>query len=557
MKGGDVIFRFKGDSKELEKTKNSVTSNLKASTIMLGNLMSSAVEKVGSALLGLGKDALQGMADLEQNVGGVKKIFGDSADTVIENSKKAYETAGIDANTYMEQITSFSASLLQSVGGDTAKAAKIADQAIIDMADNANTFGTSIEDIQHAYQGFAKQNYTMLDNLKLGYGGTKEEMERLLSDAEKLSGVKYDISNLDDVYNAIHVIQEELKITGTTGEEAASTISGSVASAKSAFENFLSGAGGIEEVVSTFTTAGTNIANKIVEMAPQIITGLTTLITNLVPMISPLLQQLLPPLIQGLGQILIALVEALPDLIQILGDMLPTIIEMISSMLPEITTALIEGLIVLIQVLAEQFPILLPQIIDAILQIIPLLIDCLPDLINAGFQLLGGIIAGLLNAVPTLIMRLADIGYSIVGAFKNINLVDIGSNLLKGLWNGIKSAKDWVLDKIASIGTSIMNKVKSIFGIHSPSKEFAWVGQMNMEGLEEGMEDMQPDLQKTIDGMFDLSPSLYNNASNNLSPQVYVVNNINMKQDPLGQMVNDIKTFSGGSKNDYNYGMGV
>lgn len=168
MNGGEVIFKFKGDDKDLEKKTNGVASKLKASTIAIGNLMSSAIEKVGSSLLGLGKDALQGVADLEQNIGGVETLFKDSADTVIENSKKAYTTAVIDANKYMEQITSFSASLLQSLGGDTAEAAKVGDMAIQDIADNSNKFGTAIESIQNAYQGFAKQNYTMLDNLKLG-----------------------------------------------------------------------------------------------------------------------------------------------------------------------------------------------------------------------------------------------------------------------------------------------------------------------------------------------------------------------------------------------------
>lgn len=168
MNGGEVIFKFKGDDKDLEKKTNGVAGKLKASTIAIGNLMSSAIEKVGSSLLGLGKDALQGVADLEQNVGGVETLFKDTADTVIENSKKAYTTAGIDANKYMEQITSFSASLLQSLGGDTEEAAKVGDMAIQDMADNSNKFGTAIENIQNAYQGFAKQNYTLLDNLKLG-----------------------------------------------------------------------------------------------------------------------------------------------------------------------------------------------------------------------------------------------------------------------------------------------------------------------------------------------------------------------------------------------------
>lgn len=562
MNGGEVIFKFKGDDKDLEKKTNGVTGKLKASTVALGNLMSSAIEKVGSSLLGLGKDALQGVADLEQNIGGVETLFKDSADTVIENSKKAYTTAGIDANKYMEQITSFSASLLQSLGGDTAEAAKVGDMAIQDMADNSNKFGTAIENIQNAYQGFAKQNYTMLDNLKLGYGGTKTEMERLLADAEKISGVKYDISNLNDVFNAIHVIQEELDVTGTTAKEASTTISGSINSAKSAFSNFLSGAGGIEEVISTFTTAGTNISNAIVKMAPQIITGLTTLLNNLVPLIGPLLQAILPALIQGTSTLIMGLVQALPGIIQILMGMLPTIIQELANMLPVILTSLIQGLVMIIQELAKQLPILIPVIIDAILSTIPMLIDNLPLFIEAGFKLLGGLIAGILNALPVLLMRANEIVVDLVEYFKGMPKMmwDCGKNLIQGLWNGIKSAKDWVLDKIAGIGNSIMKKIKGIFGIHSPSTEFAWVGKMNMLGLEKGMEDMKGQVNSTVGGMFDdmfsLSPSLYGSSSTNLSPQINVVVNNNMEQDPLGQMVNNIKTFSGGSKNDYNYGMG-
>ena len=560
MNGGEVIFKFKGDDKDLEKKTNGVTGKLKASTVALGNLMSSAIEKVGSSLLGLGKDALQGVADLEQNIGGVETLFKDSADTVIENSKKAYTTAGIDANKYMEQITSFSASLLQSLGGDTAEAAKVGDMAIQDMADNSNKFGTAIENIQNAYQGFAKQNYTMLDNLKLGYGGTKTEMERLLADAEKISGVKYDISNLNDVFNAIHVIQEELDVTGTTAKEASTTISGSINSAKSAFSNFLSGAGGIEEVISTFTTAGTNISNAIVKMAPQIITGITTLLNNLVPLIGPLLQAILPALIQGTSTLIMGLVQALPGIIQILMGMLPTIIQELANMLPVILTSLIQGLVMIIQELANQLPTLIPVIIDAILSTIPMLIDNLPLFIEAGFKLLGGLIAGILNALPILLARAGEIVVDLVEYFKGMPKMmwDCGKNLIQGLWNGIKSAKDWVLDKIAGIGNSIMKKIKGIFGIHSPSTEFAWVGMMNMLGLEKGMEDMKGQVNSTVGGMFDdmfsLSPSLYGSSSTNLSPQINVVVNNNMEQDPLGQMVNNIKTFSGGCKNDYNYG---
>lgn len=394
------------------------------------------------------------------------------------------------------------------------------------------------------------------------YGGTKTEMERLLADAEKISGVKYDISNLNDVFNAIHVIQEELDVTGTTAKEASTTISGSINSAKSAFSNFLSGAGGIEEVISTFTTAGTNISNAIIKMAPQIITGLTTLLNNLVPMIAPLLQAILPALIQGTSTLIMGLVQALPSIIQILMDMLPTIIQELANMLPIILEALIQGLIMIIQALAQQLPTLIPVIIDAILSTIPILIDNLPLFIEAGFQLLIGLLQGLIQAVPKLLSYIPKIITSLVGYFMELpkKLVNIGKNMVMGIWNGIKNVSKWILDKIKGFGKSILNGIKSIFGIHSPSTEFAWIGKMNMVGLEEGMEDMKGQVNSTVDGMFDdmfsLSPSLYGSSSTNLSPQINVVVNNNMEQDPLGQMVNNIKTFSGGSKNDYNYGMG-
>ena len=207
--------------------------------------------------------------------------------------------------------------------------------------------------------------------------------------------------------------------------------------------------------------------------------------------------------------------------------------------------------------LPEQLPVLIPIIIDAILSMIPVLIENLPLFIKAGYQLIIGVLTGLINAVPKLLEYIPKLIKSIVNYFKQLPemMVEVGGNLIKGLWDGIKNLGSWVVDKIKGLGSSIMSAVKGIFGIHSPSTEFAFVGKMNMLGLEKGMEDMQPQIQKSIDGMFDLSPNLYGNTSTNLSPQVNVVNNINMTQDPLGQMVNDIKTFGGGAKNDYNYGM--
>ena len=233
--------------------------------------LGSVVKEVGSAFIKIGKQALDSYADYEQLVGGVETLFKDNASTVENYANNAYKTAGLSANEYMETVTAFSASLLQSLNGDTAKSAEVADMAITDMADNANKMGTSMDMIQNAYQGFAKQNYTMLDNLKLGYGGTKSEMERLLADAQKISGVKYDISNLNDVYQAIHVIQGELGITGTTAKEASTTIQGSVSAMKSAWSNMLTGIaddnadfdGLVNNLVESIGTAAENIMPRV------------------------------------------------------------------------------------------------------------------------------------------------------------------------------------------------------------------------------------------------------------------------------------------------------
>lgn len=263
---GSLTYKTDLDKNGFEKGINSI----KASTVAAGNIMADAIKDVIGKVVELGKSAVNSYADLEQNVGGVETLFKKSSDKVIKNAEKAYKTAGISANNYMSTVTSFSASLLQSLSGDTEKAADVADMALIDMADNANKFGTSMESIQNAYQGFAKQNYTMLDNLKLGYGGTKEEMERLLEDAQKISGVKYDITNLNDVFQAIHVIQQELDITGTTAKEAEETISGSVASMKAAWDNFLNGSGTFDQFVDSAKIAFENIAKAVAELLPRI-----------------------------------------------------------------------------------------------------------------------------------------------------------------------------------------------------------------------------------------------------------------------------------------------
>lgn len=270
------------DTKINEKGFNDGISKLgslgKSGLSMVSKTMTGAIAAVGTGAAAIIKSSLGVVANMEQQVGGVETLFKDSANTVIENANKAYKTAGMSANNYMETVTSFSASLLQSLGGDTAKAASYADRAIVDMSDNANKMGTNMRDIQNAYQGFAKQNYTMLDNLKLGYGGTQEEMKRLISDASKMTdvqkelGVTVDASSLSfgNIVNAISVVQKQMGITGTTSKEAATTIEGSVNSAKAAWENFEAGVISANDLVDTFWTAAQNIFTNLGQIIPRL-----------------------------------------------------------------------------------------------------------------------------------------------------------------------------------------------------------------------------------------------------------------------------------------------
>lgn len=568
MADGSVTINFDGNTKDLENDINGISNKIKSGFSKIGSIASTALKggtvAIGTtsvALAGLGTASVNSYADLEQNVGGIETLFKGSADKVIKNAENAYKTAGMSANQYMETVTGFSASLLQSLGGDTEKAADSANMALIDMADNANKMGTSMESIQYAYQGFAKQNYTMLDNLKLGYGGTKEEMERLLADAQKITGVKYDISNLNDVFNAIHVIQGELGITGTTAQEAATTITGSVASMKSAFDNFLNGSGTIEQLVETGTTSIQNIINAVGQLLPQLIQSIANATPQIISSINQIFPQILnllitnaPTILSSIGQILLALSTTLlnymPQILQIAMQLIESFIYGIISMLPQIIEMGITLIVQLITGIAQMLPELIPQAINAVITLVEGLLDNIDQLIDAGIQLLLGLADGLINALPqlvdkiptiidklitaitnnmpkmmkagiTLIIKLAEglikaipnlignipqIITSLVNGFKNYfsNIAEIGSDLVKGIWEGIKNAKDWLLNKIKGWGNGILNGIKSFFGIHSPSKLFADEIGENLGlgigvGFDDSLSDVYRDMQKAVE----------------------------------------------------------
>lgn len=550
--GGNVIYHFLGDTKELEQKVNGLKGIIGKGAKLGGALMGAVATGsaiAGKALVDVSKQAIDAYADIEQSVGGVETLFGESADKVIENARRAYKTAGVDANTYMQGVNSFAASLLQSVEGNTEKAVETADMAFQDMSDNANKFGSDMESITRAYQSFARGQFTLLDNLKLGYGGTRGEMERLLADAEAISGIHYDINNLNDMYQAIHVIQTQMGITGTTAKEAMSTISGSVNSAKMAIRNLISGEGSVDDVIETVTQAGTNLANAFVKIAPRIADALVGVINGLLPLLPGLLQTILPVLVNATVSLMQGLAQALPGIIKTLAPMLPDIIE-----------AVLQGLVEISYALAEAMPEIVPAIIEALVDSIVALCENVDTLLEASVALIGGLVQGISIALPKLVQQAPRIiGALVQGLLQAIGLGELGKTgrqMIEGLWNGIVGAKNWIVNKVKGLAKSILDGMKNALGIHSPSTEFAFLGKMSVLGYTDQLEDMKGDLNEAIQSTFSLSPELSNTSSLHYSPNVIVNNQMNMTTDPLGQVVGNIKTFANGAKNDYNYGMG-
>ena len=426
--------------------------------VFSGQMMTRAVD----SLVNLGKTALSSVGALEQNVGGVETLFGDTADAVIAAADRAYQTAGMSANDYMSTVTSFSASLLQSLGGNTEEAAKVADMAIIDMADNANKMGTSMDMIQNAYQGFAKQNYTMLDNLKLGYGGTKTEMERLLADAQKLTGVKYDINNLNDVYQAIHVIQEEMGITGTTAKEASETLEGSMAAAKAAWDNFMNGSGDADQLADAFATAADNIVKTLAEIIPRFAETLPALAGAIVSQIPGLAAAIVPAALSAGQSILEQARDAVTafDFVAAAEDIVQKITDFISSdglgsflgCLVDIFTGIVNGI-------SSMLPVLLPALVELIAYTVTTLIDQLPALLECALQLIIGLADGLLAALPVLIAALPEIINSVVSFLVAAvpQILQAGITLLLALIEAIPVIVPQIVAALPQIITAIIN----------------------------------------------------------------------------------------------------
>lgn len=431
----------------------------------VGVAMGAVVTVAAATAVKLGKEVVNAYADYEQLVGGVDTLFKGSSQKLQSYASNAYKTAGLSANDYMETVTGFSASLIQSLGGDTDKSVKYADMAITDMADNANKMGTDMSLIQNAYQGFAKQNYTMLDNLKLGYGGTKEEMQRLLSDAEKISGVKYDISSYADVVDAIHVMQESMDIAGTTAKEAEGTISGSVNALKSSVTNLVVGFGDAnadldvlcENVVTAFQTVLENIS-PIVE---NLISALPTVITTLLESAGEMLPTVLETLAELFAQVLEGLLQLLPQLIPVAVSALLTITNAIVENLPLLIESATLLVATLVQGLADALPTLIPTTVNAVMTIVQGLLDSLPSILDVGLELVSALAQGILDALPDLISKLPQIIMGIVTFLLNSipQIIQTGINLLTSLVSALPNIITAIVKAIPQIINGIINAV--------------------------------------------------------------------------------------------------
>lgn len=534
---GSVVIKIKGDDspfqKVLGKIGSAVNTAVKASA--------AAVGAASAGVAALGTACINAYADYEQLVGGVETLFKDSAETIHSFADNAYKTAGLSANEYMETVTSFSASLLQSLDGDTEKAAAAADLAITDMADNANKMGTAMESIQDAYQGFAKQNYTMLDNLKLGYGGTKEEMQRLLADAEKLSGVKYDLSSYADVVEAIHVIQTEMGITGTTAEEASTTIQGSVASMKAAWANLMVGMAddtqNFDMLLSNFIESIGTVADNLLPrigvviegmgklvagLAPEIASALPTLTNELLPNLVDLGVQSISALVQGIqengdslaagalsivGTLAKGIAELLPmvadtaaslavsladGLTESLPNIIPIAIETISTLVENLTenaNTVIDAGIQIILALGEGLIAALPQLIETVPQIViniaNVINDNAPKLVDTALYLITRLATGLLAATPTILANIPKIIEAIVAAFMAFQWLNLGKQLIDGVANGVKKAGE----SMATAAKNAFSKFKAKITGSEVATELKNIGKYIIDGIVGGIKN--------------------------------------------------------------------
>ena len=579
--GGSVIFNFKGDSKDVKSKLADITKNFAETGKLIGKGIVAGTTVAMAGITALVKKSVEAYAEFEQLNGGLEALFGKGSanmQRVTKMSEDAYKNLTMSQNQYLSAFEK-SYSIINNGIGKNADAIEYTNKMLSISSDLYNTYGGTVETYQSAINWALKGTYSYLDNLNVGIKGTKEGFIEAANKSGVLNKNIKDTSELtnDEILNVIEYYTKSAGALGRTQKEAGETIQGSMNMMKSSWENLVAG----------FSKDGANVK----KLMKQFINSAGTFVKNILPIIQTAINSILELLPSIIKEITSRLPQAITMIIGTLANMLPTIISLLINLTVSVINALVQAL-----------PTLIPQLIDAILTGILTLLDNIDLLVDCGIQLIWGLIKGIFLAIPVLVQKAPQIIIKLVSALvKSLIKIDqfarsipsriwngiktalpqliskmptviqnavaklkegltkfrdIGKNIIKGLWQGAKDMKDYVVNKFKGLGKSILGGMKKALGIKSPSKEFAIIGRFSMLGYQEGLEQMQPQIDKAINGMFNLSPSMTGTMNNTLSPKVNVVNNVNVETDPLGQMVSKIKTFSGGAKNDYNYGYG-
>ena len=501
------------------------------------NAIKDGMVAITKAAVSLGKEVVMAYADFEQLEGGVKKLFGDNDwQAVVNNAQNAFKTAGMSANEYMETVTSFSASLISSLGGDTKQAAELADRAIRDMSDNANTFGTDMQSIQNAYQGFAKGQYNMLDNLKLGYGGTKSEMERLVKDAEKLNSsfkAQRDSTGqltlaYSDVIKAIGIVQDDMKITGTTAREASGTISGSLDTLKSSVKNLMIGLGGsnadIDNLLWNVVESFQNVVNNIQPIIERLIDYIPGIIGAVLPVLQSMAPQLITTAVELFNGFINAIVSVLPDLVPVAIDAINMLSSTLISNLPIIIEAGVQLIVSLIEGFADALPVLIDQAPAILSTFANAIINNLPKILTAGARIIQSLINGMI---------------SMVGSIPQI-VLDILTNIKDNFSGGIDAAKQWGSDLITNFGNGIVENAKQVW---ENVKEVA-------QGIWDLIHFSEPD-KGPLKDFHKYAPDMMKTFAKGISQNQHLVTDA---ASQAMQGVSDAMTAGSATSNAYNYG---
>jgi phage-related protein len=636
----EVLVKFLGDTKDLDSKTKTASSTLKSFASGVGKAFAvgtTAITVMAGAVVDLTKKSVEGYAEFEQLEGGLESLFGKGSkemQQIMSDSEEAYKNLTMSQNQY---LTSFeSAYPIVNAGlSENADSIEYTNKMLQLSSDLFNTYGGSTEYYQNAINWALKGSFVYLDNLNLGIKGTQEGFLEAANNSGILGREIKNVSELssDEIIDVIQHYAEAYGVWGKTGQEASTTIIGSLNMVKATWSNLITGlAKGdadigklIDNLINSALTFADNIMPVITRAVQGIANALPDLITKIADLLPGLIDSLLPPIITAAVNLVKSIVKSLPALLKTLIDAVVQALDGIIDILPDIIGALLDGAIAIIDALAQALPKLLPKLITAIVKGITKIVEYIPQILKAGIQLFMGlikalptIIKALIDALPELITSfinalieyypaliegaielfmalvkaLPEIIIALVKAIPQIivaivsaliegvpKLLEAGKNLLSkikdgimsglsaiwnvgkdlvmGLWNGIGDHVNWIVNKVKGFGKSVLKAIKGIFGVHSPSTEFEWIGRMNILGLEQGMENMKTQVQDTIDGLFNLQPGISGSMNSSYSPQIAVNVQNNMEIDPLGQVVNKIKTFSGGAKNDYNWGAGL